>query len=86
MTLPHQGFGACLQIAVNLVQNDGVEVSLIRDILNPDKNALSDEMMDVYDFTRSVIDGTADDGDLCETLRKQYGERGLIELAWTLCH
>jgi hypothetical protein len=84
LTLQHEDCGACLQISVNLAQNDGVEASLIRAVLAHNKSALSEEMVDVYDFTRFVIDATADDGVLRETLRKRYGERGLIELAYAI--
>jgi hypothetical protein len=84
VTLQHQDCGACLQIAVNLAQKEGVASALIRAVLDRNKDALSEELANVYDFTRIVIDATADDGALRETLRKQYGDQGLIELAYAI--
>ena len=42
------------------------------------------ELLDVVQFTRSVVTMMNDDDALRETLRKRYGDRGLIELSYAI--
>lgn len=76
--------GPCVQITVNLARQSGVDASLLRAVLDGNCDALSQEMIDVYRFAKSVIAMTADADELRETLRKRYGDRGLIELSYAI--
>jgi len=79
-TLRHEDCGPCLQITINLALKSGVDDALIQAVIDEDVAKLSSEIIDVCNFTKSVLNGN-DDPALRETLRTRYGERGLIELA-----
>jgi hypothetical protein len=83
VALQHEDCGPCLQITVNLARQAGVDAALLRAVLDGNGHEISPELVDVIEFTRSVNAGI-DDGSLRETLRKRYGERGLIELAYAI--
>jgi alkylhydroperoxidase family enzyme len=76
--------GTCVQITVNLARQSGVNPALLRAALAGNCDEMSPEMVDVLQFTRSVIAATGDEDALRETLRKRYGERGLIELSYAI--
>jgi alkylhydroperoxidase family enzyme len=76
--------GTCLQITVNLARQSGVDAGLIRAALDGNCDELPQEMADVLHFTRSVVTSAGDEDALRETLRKRYGERGLIELSYAI--
>ncbi len=77
--------GPCLQITVNLARQNGVEPALVRAVLNGNcQERMSPEMVDVFRFTKAVISSTGDQDSLRETMRKRYGNRGLIELAYAI--
>jgi hypothetical protein len=84
VTLQHEDCGPCLQIAVNLAQQSGVEPALLRAVLDGERDRMSKEMIDVYDFTNSVVKGIGDADTLRETLRTRYRDRGLIELSYAI--
>ena len=76
--------GPCLQIVVNLAQQDGVDPKLLNAALCGDCHVMPPELVDVYQFSQAVVAATADEQELRETLRKRYGERGLIELSFAI--
>lgn len=76
--------GPCLQITLNLARKSGVDASLLRAALDGNCHELSPEMVDVLKFTRSVTADAGGDDELRETMRKRYGERGLIELSYAI--
>ena len=76
--------GSCLQLAVNLAKQSGVSPDLIRAVLAGNTNEMSAEMVDAYQFTNMVLQHTNEEETLRETLRKRYGEQGLIELAYVI--
>jgi len=82
-TLQHEDCGPCLQITINLARQNGVDSPLIRAVLDGNSAELSPEIADVCEFTRLVITAN-DDDELRETLRKRYGDRGLIELSFAI--
>ncbi len=84
IALQQEDCGSCLQITVNLAQQNNVDDSLIHAVLNGDENKLNAEMRDVYRFAESVVTATTDDEQLRETMRQRYGERGLIEMAYAI--
>lgn len=76
--------GTCLQITVNLARQSGVDRGLLRATLDGDCHAMSQEMVDVYEFTKCVIHATGEEDALREALRKRYGDRALIELSYAI--
>lgn len=84
VTLLHEDCGTCLQIGVNMARQAGVESPLIRAVLDGDEHQLPNELADVVRFTKSILAASEDDDTLRQTLRKRYGERGLIELAYAI--
>ena len=84
ITLQHEDCGPCLQITVNLAQRDGVDGTVIRAILDRDRDGLTPEFADVCDFAQAIANKDVDADALRETLRKRYGDRGLIELSYAI--
>jgi hypothetical protein len=76
--------GPCLQITVNLARQNGVAPALLRAAVDGDCHEMPSEMVDVFRFTRAVVSASGDEDALRETLRKRYGERGLIELSYAI--
>lgn len=83
VALQAEDCGPCLQIGVNLARQSGVDSALLRAVVDGNVHDMPPEMVDVLQFTRSVI-AANDDDTLRETLRQRYGERGLIELAYAI--
>jgi alkylhydroperoxidase family enzyme len=84
VALRHEDCGTCLQIGVNLARQDGVDRALLRAALDGDAGKLPAELADVARFTKAVVTASGEDGEVRETLRKRYGERGLIELSYAI--
>lgn len=85
VSLQQEDCGPCLQIAVNLAQQDMVDHETIRAVLDGDKNRLSKELSDVYEFAESIVSSNLNDDDaLRELMRDRYGDRGLIELSYAI--
>ncbi|MFT3883129.1 MAG: hypothetical protein QM703_26195 [Gemmatales bacterium] len=75
--------GTCVQIEVNLAKHDGVSTDLLQNVLDGKVEALPNELANVYRFAEAVVT-QANDIELRETMRQQYGEEGLLELALTI--
>jgi hypothetical protein len=84
VTLQHEDCGTCLQIGVNLARQAGVDPALLRATLDGNCDDMPQEMVDVLRFTKSVITASDDDESLRETIRRRYGDRGLIELSYAI--
>lgn len=84
VAVQHEDCGTCLQITVNLARQAGVAPALLRAALAGDHRAMPAELVDVLRFTQSVVTASGDDDELRESLRRRYGDRGLIELAYAI--
>ena len=80
----HEDCSTCVQITVNLARQAGVSAALLRAALEQDFEELPPDMADVLRFSLSVVAASSGEGELRETLRKRYGERGMIELAYAI--
>lgn len=72
--------GTCLQIAVNLARNAGVNAEIVRHAVDGRTEALSPGLREIYRFAEQQANRTDDDG-ARERLRTEYGDEALIELA-----
>lgn len=84
LALEAEDCGPCLQITVNLALEAGVERSLIQSVLDNQVNDLSDDLQEVFQFTKLVLDRSGTEDTLREKLRQRYGDRGLIELSYAI--
>ena len=80
----HHDCGPCVQIVVNLAKEEGVDRKLLRAVLDNDTEALPPLVADVLRFSRSIVTASEDDAALRERLRSEFGERGLIEMAYAI--
>jgi alkylhydroperoxidase family enzyme len=76
--------GTCVQIVVNLARRERVDPALLRAAVAGNLHEMSPEMADVYQFAKAVVTATGGEDALRETLRRRYGERGLIELSYAI--
>ena len=76
--------GTCLQIGVNLARQEGVDPDLLRAALDENEEAMPADVVNVFRFAKAVLAASGDEGDLREKVREQYGERGLIEVAYAI--
>ena len=83
ISIQHEDCGPCLQIAVNLAKQAGLDSSFITAVLERRNEDLPSSIVDVCEFATHVASGN-DDATTRERLRKCYGERGLIELAYAI--
>lgn len=84
VTLQHEDCGPCLQIGVNLARKDGVEASLIENILNGTWAALTPQLRTVCQFTKDAVTDRIASDELRQRIIDQYGEKELIELAFAI--
>jgi alkylhydroperoxidase family enzyme len=73
--------GPCLQVAVNLAKEDGVEPAILQAALAGKVEELPESLQDVYRFAESVVLADGEEGNYRERVRKVFGETGLVELA-----
>ena len=84
IALQHEDCGTCLQIGVNLARKDGVDVQTIESVLDGNWSELPPGLNTICQFTlQTVTDKTAND-EMRARIVQQYGERGLIELAFAV--
>ena len=72
--------GTCLQIAVNLALQSGVDRQLVRNLAQGREELLPSELRDVYRFAAKQAN-RIDDEELRQRMIARYGDEGLIELA-----
>ena len=84
VALQAEDCGTCLQIGVNLARQADVDRGLLQAALDGAVDRMPAELADVYRFTKEVIEASYDEDDLRDAMRKRYGERGLIELAYAI--
>lgn len=84
VALLHEDCGPCLQITVNLARRDRVDPAVLRAALAGDAHELPAELVEVMEFAKAVVEATGTEDDLRESVRKRYGDRGLIELAYAI--
>ena len=82
--LQQEDCGPCLQIGVNLARKDQVDAETIRSILARDKDRLSEELVEILEFTVSIVEFGEDPTELRESIKQRHGDRGLIELSYAI--
>jgi hypothetical protein len=76
--------GSCVQSTVNIALRDGVRPEWIRAAVDRRPEALSAELRDVYEFVDHVLRNTYQEDELREVLRRRYGDRALVDLAFAV--
>ncbi|HVA27129.1 MAG TPA: hypothetical protein VNF68_03050 [Candidatus Baltobacteraceae bacterium] len=76
--------GPCLQLGARMAQRAGVPAETIRAVLSGDRDAMSEPVRLTYDFTRAVLARDGWDAGPREELRKRYGPRAIISLAYAI--
>jgi alkylhydroperoxidase family enzyme len=78
----HGDCGPCLQLGVKMAQKDGVSPETLRAVLAGDREAMSEPVRLSYDFARAVLARDGWDGAAREELRRRYGARAIVSLAY----
>lgn len=73
--------GACVQMAVNMAVQEGVSRDVLRAACAGAPDELPPDLADVYRFAEAVVMQAADQAELRERIRQQYGEEELVELS-----
>ncbi|MDH4047887.1 MAG: hypothetical protein OEW68_08820 [Gammaproteobacteria bacterium] len=84
VALQHADCGPCLQIGVSLARKDGVDVSIIEHILSGNWSALPPQLTTICQFTKDAVADKFASDELRQQIIDQYGEKGLIELAFAI--
>ena len=75
--------GPCVQIHVNLALKDRVDAQVLRALVAGELDKVPPHVATAFRYGDAVARGVMAD-DLREEIRKAWGERGLIELAFTV--
>jgi len=75
--------GPCVQIHVNLALKDKVDPDLLRSLVAGDLDRVPAPVASAFRYGDAVARGLLAD-DLRDEIRKAWGERGLVELAFTI--
>jgi hypothetical protein len=80
----HEDCGPCTQLGVTMAERSGVDPTVLRAILAEDPSAMPDDVALAWRFTRATIahDPTADD--YREEIRRRWGPRAVIALAFAI--
>lgn len=78
----HGDCGPCLQLGVKMAQKDGVSPETLRAVLAGERANMSEPVRLAYDFARAVLARDGWDGAAREELRKRYGPRAIVSLAY----
>jgi alkylhydroperoxidase/carboxymuconolactone decarboxylase family protein YurZ len=76
--------GSCLQATVNIALRDGVRPEWLRAVVDRRPEALSAELKDVYEFVDHILRNTYQEDELRQVLRRRYGDRALVDLAFAV--
>jgi hypothetical protein len=74
--------GPCLQLGTRMALRAGVAPETLRAVLAGDRDAMSESVRLSYDFTRAVLARDGWDAGPRAELRKRYGPRAIISLAY----
>lgn len=75
--------GACVQIHVNLALKDGVSPDVLRNLVAGHLDRVPPDVATAFRFADAVSRGVMAD-ELRDEIRNAWGERGLIELTFTI--
>jgi len=73
--------GPCVQTVVNLAQQDGVDGSVLRAVLNDKPEDLGPELAEVYDFAQAVVTAAPDAAARSDKLKQSMGEEAVVDLS-----
>lgn len=73
--------GTCVQVEVNLGIRSKVEPGILQAVIDRRPDQLPANLRTVYEFVEVLMEKTGADNELRESVRQEYGEEGLVELA-----
>jgi alkylhydroperoxidase family enzyme len=76
----HEDCGSCVQMAVNLAKQEGIEPAILRAAVDGKPADLPESLADVYRFAAAVVAASGDDDQYRDRLRQVFGEEALAEL------
>ncbi|MFQ5527252.1 MAG: hypothetical protein ACE5GX_13435 [Thermoanaerobaculia bacterium] len=76
--------GTCVQIELNLAQQEGVSKEVLRAVVDRAPDRLDEELADTYRFAEAVVEPSASADKLRPRIVSHFGERGLVELAMAI--
>jgi alkylhydroperoxidase family enzyme len=76
--------GTCVQFCVNVALRSGMRPDWITATLEHRPDGLPPELREVYDFTGHLLRRTYEEHALRESIRRRYGDAGLLDLAYAI--
>lgn len=76
--------GPCTQLVAEKARRDGVPVDQIAAVLKGDASAMSEDVALAWRFAGAVLAASPDLDDLRETVRRRWGDKGVIDLTFAL--
>ena len=76
--------GTCVKMELKSAKDAGISDGLIHAALNDDVQGLSENLKAVREFTKSVIEAKEPCDELRQRLVTEFGEQGLVELAFSI--
>jgi hypothetical protein len=80
----HEDCGPCTQLGVSMAERAGVDVKVLRAVLTEDLAAMPDDVALAWRFTRATIDHDPSADQYRDEIRKRWGQRAVISLAFAI--
>lgn len=76
--------GPCAQLVVDMALEAGIPKDQIEAVVRRDVRAMSDDVVLAFRFADAVVRRSADEDEHRDAVRAQWGEKGVIDLAFAL--
>lgn len=76
--------GPCAQLVVDMALEAGIAKDQIEAVVRRDVRAMSDDVVLAFRFADAVVRRSADEDEHRDAVRAQWGEKGVIDLAFAL--
>ncbi len=84
VAVQHSDCGSCVQGNVNMALQAGMRPAWITAALERTPERLPPELREIYEFTNHILDKTYGEDELRASIRRRYGDRALIDLAYAI--
>lgn len=76
--------GTCVQLEVDLAKQAGFTAEQLRDIVNQQTDCLTEEQIMIVEFARMLAFDKMDNIEVREYILKKYGQKALVDFAFSL--